>query len=138
MFRYHALERRGNGRLQPAVGTRGDTRNEPVDGELTPIDVQDMDLAFHFFCVDRCGNRLLQEHLARLRGQFARIRKFTGSVPGHAEQSYREHEKIVAALRARDTAAAERGIREHLGNASVRVAAALEAVLKQTPETGGK
>jgi len=71
------------------------------------------DAEFHEFFLRRSGNPYLQRIVANTRDHIARHRHLMLSVPGRAEESFRQHAAIVAAFKARDPEAGEAAMREH-------------------------
>jgi DNA-binding GntR family transcriptional regulator len=97
---------------------------------------EDSDQIFHSGLGRRCGNELLPDYLAKLRGQLARIRNFMGHIPGMMECSYEEHRQLLEALRARDPEASERAMWEHLGRVSDRIIRAIDSAHQMPTHAG--
>jgi DNA-binding GntR family transcriptional regulator len=76
------------------------------------------DFDFHFRIVAGSGNERLQQMLTGDLYYLLRVYRYKSSTkPGRALEALQEHRDIVAALEARDTAAAEQAMREHLRHA---------------------
>ncbi len=72
---------------------------------------------FHAFFYRRCRNERLRAMVQQLRVQTYRLRLFAVAVPGRMHEAVKEHDEIVAALQAGDSAAAERAVRLHIEKA---------------------
>jgi DNA-binding GntR family transcriptional regulator len=81
-----------------------------------PGEWQKLNINFHQFFIDKCGNRRLHGLIKTHRGQFARYWRIILSIPGQRERSNDDHEKILKAL--------DRG-------ESLKVRLALEAHIQQ-------
>lgn len=79
-----------------------------------------LDLEFHSVIRDNCGNSLLVEDLRRVQARVIVATYMTAWVTAH-EAAIEEHAAILAALEARDAAAAERAAIGHLERLIVRV-----------------
>lgn len=79
--------------------------------------LQRLDSLFHLRIVEAAGNRFLIRTLGVLQEILARGMETTLRAPGRLEKSRRDHERILAALRARDPAAARRAARTHIRGA---------------------
>lgn len=79
--------------------------------------LQRLDSLFHLRIVEAAGNRFLIRTLGVLQEILARGMETTLQIPGRLEKSRRDHERILAALRARDPAAARRSARTHIRGA---------------------
>lgn len=76
------------------------------------------DFDFHFRIVTGSGNERLQQMLTGDLYYLLRVYRYKSSTkPGRAMEALQEHRDIVAALEARDPAAAEHAMREHLRHA---------------------
>jgi GntR family transcriptional repressor for pyruvate dehydrogenase complex len=80
-------------------------------------ELQRLDSLFHLRIVEAAGNRFLIRTLGVLQEILARGMETTLQAPGRLEKSRRDHERILAALRARDPAAARRAARTHIRGA---------------------
>jgi DNA-binding GntR family transcriptional regulator len=69
---------------------------------------------FHDTLVAQCGNGLLQQLYAQIRLNLRRYQAVMVQLPESPAQSIREHEAILAAIRAGDAAAASRAAEHHL------------------------
>ena len=76
------------------------------------------DFDFHFRIVTGSGNTRLAEMLTGDLYYLLRVYRYKSSTkPGRAREAFAEHERIVAAIAARDAGAAETAMREHLRHA---------------------
>ncbi len=91
---------------------------------------------FHDRMVAECGNVLLGRLYRDIRTNLRRYQTLMGDLPGSPAQSIREHEKILAAIRAGDSSAAAREAESHVGELVLR----FEKRPKPTPpkKTGKK
>lgn len=72
-------------------------------------------VSFHDRMVAECGNTLLGRLYRDIRTNLRRYQVLMGDLPGSPAQSIREHEKILAAIRAGNPAAAAREAGSHVG-----------------------
>lgn len=70
--------------------------------------------AFHNFFYENCGNDNLKILLDTLKRRIYRYQYIIITVPGHFGEYLKSHEKILAACRSNDGAAAERHMKKHL------------------------
>lgn len=77
----------------------------------------ELDARFHMLIVASAGNRFLQQTLGVLQEIIASGMRTTLGIPGRIERSREDHERIMAALRAGDAAAARRAARAHIRGA---------------------
>ncbi len=63
---------------------------------------------------DQVKNNRIRALIENLRAHLTRIGHLTAEIPGRIDASVDEHEKIVAAIAARDPQLAERYMREHI------------------------
>jgi len=77
----------------------------------------EIDLEFHRLIRRASGNQRLQRIMESLDGQVRILINTSSAVPGRGKASISEHRRVVAALRARDPAAAEAAMRKHVANA---------------------
>lgn len=76
------------------------------------------DFDFHFRIAKGSGNKRLIQMLCEDLYYLLRVYRYKSSTkPGRAREALAEHRAIVKALASRDAVAAERAMREHLGNA---------------------
>jgi len=92
------------------------------------------DMAFHDAIVEASGNRALFESHATYNARLWRVRFLSSQRVESREGTRREHLEIVEALKARDAAAAQRALKQHLQTAEVNIAAAM-AEVKAREET---
>jgi DNA-binding GntR family transcriptional regulator len=64
-----------------------------------------------------CRNARLEAMVRQLRDQTYRLRLHAVAVPGRMHEAVKEHDEIIAALRAGEAAAAERAVRHHIEKA---------------------
>jgi len=83
-------------------------RGAPME-ELVPLDID-----FHVAIAEASGNRLLYDLLSDLHHYLAESRYLALAPKGRPERSAAEHADIVAAIQARDAAAARLAIRRHI------------------------
>lgn len=83
---------------------------EPVDF----VKLGELDARFHMLIVANSGNRFLRQTLGVLQEIIASGMRTTLGIPGRIERSRGDHERIMAALRAGDAAAARRAARAHI------------------------
>jgi DNA-binding GntR family transcriptional regulator len=75
---------------------------------------------FHDRIVAECGNTLLGRLYREIRTNLRRYQTLMGDLPGSPAQSIREHEKILAAIRAGNSSAAAREAESHVGELVLR------------------
>jgi GntR family transcriptional regulator, rspAB operon transcriptional repressor len=63
---------------------------------------------------DQVENRRIRGLIENLQAHLTRVGRLTEEIPGRVDASVDEHERIVAAIRARDADGAERAMREHI------------------------
>ena len=67
-----------------------------------------LSIEFYNFLIESCPNRRLQTMWHQLSKQILRFRFLVMSQPGHIERSFKDHELLVATMRARNVEAAMR------------------------------
>jgi DNA-binding GntR family transcriptional regulator len=72
---------------------------------------------FHGVLYRHCRNARLEAMIRQLRDQTYRLRLHAVAVPGRMHEAVKEHDEILAALRAGEAAAAERAVRHHIEKA---------------------
>jgi DNA-binding GntR family transcriptional regulator len=90
---------------------------------------------FHFQIVRCARNQRLEDLL--LEGLYFQLRLYrfrAGAKPGRARAAFGEHRKIVKALKARDPAAAEDAMRQHIRNAVANFVHDAETVKSAAPK----
>lgn len=95
------------------------------EGDFAPFN--DNDFAFHDLFVAHCGNRLLINHLHRLRGSLQRIINYAGQFQAHTITSCEEHLAIMAAIEAGNTAELRHTVDVHIRGVTERLVATFEA-----------
>jgi DNA-binding GntR family transcriptional regulator len=96
------------------------------EGEL--LAMSERNALLHRRILEISRHRVARDLGARLHSQVVRFQFRTVLAPGRPRKSLAEHERIVAAIAAGDRDAAERAMREHLGNvAAVLIEAAVSA-----------
>ena len=106
-----AVENAANGDGRKLDGIFGRLERSLREGNLKRY-IQ-TDAEFHEFFLRLSGNEYLQRIVANTRDHIARHRHVMLSVPGRAEESFRQHAAIVSAFKARDPEAGEAAMREH-------------------------
>jgi GntR family transcriptional regulator, transcriptional repressor for pyruvate dehydrogenase complex len=86
------------------------SRAEPVDYAR----LQALDTAFHLRIVEAAGNRFLSQTLGVLHDVLAAGMSTTLTIPGRLEKSRSDHERILRAIVAGDSAAARRATKAHV------------------------
>lgn len=76
--------------------------------------LQVLDTAFHLRIVEAAGNRFLSQTLGVLHEMLATGMSTTLTLPGRLERSRHDHERILTAILAGDTAAARRAAKSHV------------------------
>ncbi len=94
------------------------------------------DVDFHLRLAEAAQNTALRDVLSSIQ---ALLRAWIGRViaEGHRELSYHEHAPILAAVRARDAAAAEAAMDEHMRSAAQRLQSTLERSSRDLGPPGG-
>jgi len=83
----------------------------------TPIDFDELaalDVSFHMGIAAAAGNRFLRQTSGVLHDMLLSGMETTLMIPGRAQLSRRDHERIFAALEAHDPAAARKAARAHI------------------------
>lgn len=93
-----------------------------------------LDASYHLAIADVASNRFLHQTSHVLHDILMSGMKTTLLIPGRREKSKGEHERILAALRARDAAAARRAARAHIRSAH---RAALDRIAREQRESAG-
>lgn len=98
-------------------------RESRPDGDATTF--VEADVAFHLRLAETARNSALRDVLSGIQ---ALLRAWIGRVisEGHREASYREHVPILAAVEARDAAAAEAAMDAHMHSAARRLQVTLD------------
>jgi DNA-binding GntR family transcriptional regulator len=76
----------------------------------------DLNERLHALIRTIAGHRTADGIIATMRGQLVRHQFMLSLLPGRPTVSLPEHERIIAAIRARDPKAAEASMREHIGS----------------------
>jgi DNA-binding GntR family transcriptional regulator len=79
---------------------------------------QGLNIQFHQFFLERCGNRRLQSLIKNQRDQFARYWRIILSIPGQRERNIKDHEKILTALEKGDSFKVRLNMEGHIQNAA--------------------
>ena len=90
-----------------------------------PGEWQKLNIAFHQFFIDKCGNRRLHLLIKNHRDQFARYWRIILSIPGQRERSNEGHEKILRALDRGDPLKVRLAMEEHIGQSAGNLTAFL-------------
>ena len=80
----------------------------------TPGEWQKMNVRFHQFFIERCGNWRLQNLVKNQHDQFARYWRIILAIPGQRERNSRGHEKILQAIASRDSLKVRLAMEEHI------------------------
>lgn len=103
---------------RPAAGVERLTR---LLAEMESVDnIDDLrrhDIEFHLSVAEMAGNRFLVRTMGVLHAMLQQGMETTLKIPGRLERSRVEHRRILAAIRAGDTAGAERAMRAHISAA---------------------
>jgi DNA-binding GntR family transcriptional regulator len=91
-----------------------------------PGEWQKLNIAFHQFFIDQCGNRRLHGLIKNHRDQFARYWRIILSIPGQREKSNEDHEKILKALDRGDPLKVRLAMEEHIGQSARNLTTFLE------------
>ncbi len=91
-----------------------------------PGEWQRLNIAFHQFFIDKCGNRRLHGLIKNHRDQFARYWRIILSIPGQREKSNQDHEKILKALDRGEPLKVRLAIEGHIGQSARNLTAFLE------------
>jgi DNA-binding GntR family transcriptional regulator len=87
-----------------------------------------IDLDLHAALAAASGSTRLQHAIQQVAGQAYAFRTRTFQVKGRAAKSLREMAKVVAAVRARDGARAERAMQEHIASVRAELSSVFEAL----------
>lgn len=97
------------------------------------------DVAFHASLAAAAHNELFPVLLNSISDVMAEVRQLGFQVPGTHETAIMHHERILAAVKARDSAAAVRAMKAHLRDSErvLRRGLELEAARRDAPKAGG-
>jgi len=96
-----------------------------------------LDIAFHNAVCDAADNFLLAQFM-RIINTLAKVsRERTGATRGVRERALRDHEPILAALKAQDSAAAARAMQAHLDHVGHALGSASDRAREQAPPDAG-
>jgi DNA-binding GntR family transcriptional regulator len=87
---------------------------------------QRLNINFHQFFIDKCGNRRLHGLIKNHRDQFARYWRIILSIPGQREKSNQDHEKILKALDRGKPLKVRLAMEEHIGQSARNLTTFLE------------
>jgi DNA-binding GntR family transcriptional regulator len=96
------------------------------------------DEKFHKHIATVSGHSGLRQFLHILNNQMRLNTSVAMSRPGHVEDGHKEHLVVLAELRARNPIRAEKAMRQHIGNARMRLTAILSAGRTDTKITEDK
>ena len=82
--------------------------------DKTPGEWQKLNIRFHQFFIERCGNGRLQNLIKNQRDQFARYWRIILSIPGQRERNASGHEKILKAIESGDSLKVRLAMEEHI------------------------
>lgn len=85
-----------------------------------PRQFAELDLQFHLLIAEASRNDLMNDLVVLIRGQLQRAVDKSISIPGGAELALEQHNRVLDALRARDSLEARRRMRLHLESALAR------------------
>lgn len=110
--------------------------SHPTEAEVRRAN--EVDHAFHMFILEAAGNRQVVSIIAHLNDMITRLR--FALTPSRYEESLKEHQQILAALKARDGEAATAAMQSHMENVSrslhrIRSPQRI-APMQATPRTG--
>jgi DNA-binding GntR family transcriptional regulator len=91
-----------------------------------PGEWQRLNIAFHQFFIDKCGNRRLYGLIKNHRDQFARYWRIILSIPGQREKSNQDHEKILRALDRGEPLKVRLAMEKHIGQSARNLTIFLE------------
>ena len=106
-------------RLKELLSAQADLLADPVGFRVS-------DLAFHRTIAEVTGNPFLVRVSISLYVLGMEYRRISSETPGVLNQSFADHRVIVAALEARDGAAAEAAMVQHMSNVHASTVAAME------------
>lgn len=98
---------------------------ETAGSKIELSTVAECDFEFHSAFAQATGNRYLAETIVHLHRLLTRFAYAGWRREGNVETSFAEHRQLLAALKSRDLAEAERQAREHILRARERIMAAL-------------
>ncbi len=87
----------------------------------TPGEWQKMNVRFHQFFIERCGNWRLQNLVKNQRDQFARYWRIILAIPGQRERNSSGHEKILKAIESGDSLKVRLAMEEHIHQAAKKL-----------------
>jgi DNA-binding GntR family transcriptional regulator len=126
-----AAERVTPADLDELVATVGEMRRRVADGD--PLGYSELNARFHRRIWAIADHQLAAGLLTTMKSQSIRFQYRTILQPGRAERSLEEHAAIVAALAARDPAASEAAMAEHLNQVVSTLQRAIAAHSAQPP-----
>jgi DNA-binding GntR family transcriptional regulator len=126
-----AAERVTPADLDELVATVGEMRRRVADGD--PLGYSELNARFHRRIWAIADHQLAAGLLTTMKSQSIRFQYHTILQPGRAEKSLEEHAAIVAALAARDPAASEAAMAEHLSQVVSTLQRAIAAHSAQPP-----
>jgi DNA-binding GntR family transcriptional regulator len=91
-----------------------------------PGEWQKLNINFHQFFIDKCGNQRLYGLIKNHRDQFARYWRIILSIPGQREKSNEDHEKILKALGRGEPLKVRLAMEEHIGQSARNLTTFLE------------
>lgn len=77
---------------------------------------------FHQIIYDACPNRKAVEQVGIIKAQISKFNAKTILIPGRDEQSFQEHESILAAIRSKNAEAAREAIQTHIRHVAQKIA----------------
>ncbi len=83
-----------------------------------PEEWQKINVDFHQFFINRCGNERLQNLIKNQRDYFARYWRIILTIPGQRERNTADHEKILRAAEKKDPLQIRWAMEEHIRQAA--------------------
>jgi DNA-binding GntR family transcriptional regulator len=116
----YAAMRRSDAEVRDLRAFVGDMALLLDRGELLAI--SERNAALHRRILEISGHAVALDICSRLHSQLVRFQFRTVLAPGRPERSLAEHDRIVSAIAAGDSAGAEQAMREHLTNVTYALA----------------
>lgn len=110
-----AAKKMTGGELRELRRLQGQVRNAI---RRDPVEWQKMNVSFHQFFIERCGNRRLQSLIKNHRDQFARYWRIILSIPGQREKNTADHEGILKAAERGDSLKVRLAMEGHIRQAA--------------------
>lgn len=101
-----------NERIKKLTAQADEAKKELKKGNLEPFVA--FDTALHDLVLEFCGNGSLKKSLDSLHNLIQYFRVSVAKYPGRASDAIDEHCRILAAMKARDSTAAENAMKDHI------------------------